>query len=471
MNANPLLTHIKNIIPSPLYLKVRSLLLKVKKVLKTVYRALVSDEYCEFYINWNMPPHRWDNMTKIHWCYTRAVWRKKKFYALLSFISWPFKSCIFALKRTRQCGPDLRQKTGIALGRQFLDQVYLAIRYFIPPRAYYFYGLYEPVNRNLGSMYVHDHEIGLLLALLNISHNHKVFDDKRYFFSECKRFGLPTIPIIAEFEDGRLKMPTDIPVKELPGVDLFAKPALGKCGKGVKLFNYVKESNRYRCDDGTMLTQDQIMCQLAEYSKESPYILQEKLFNHPDISKLSPGALCTSRVVTCRLPDGSFEVITSIFKIPTGNCCTDNFATGGLAAPVHNASGILGMAITKNLTAERVDRHLETGQKIAGFRIPYWDEVVRLCLQAHAGFSDFAFVGWDVAVSKDGPVLVEGNLNWGVESMQRAHNLPLGKTHFAESYMLHIKHQDYFHSIVDPNFWTPEHAVMNSCSMPRDVLR
>jgi hypothetical protein len=210
---------------------------------------------------------------------------------------------------------------------------------------------------------------------------------------------------------------------------------------------------------------------LSEYSKESPYILQEKVFNHPDMSRLSSGALCTSRVVTCRLPDNSFEVIISIFKIPTGNYCTDNFATGGLAIPIHEVSGTLGMAITKSLTAERVDCHPDTDCKIAGVRIPYWDKVVQLCLQAHAGFPDFAFVGWDVAVTETGPVLVEGNLNWGVESMQRAHDLPLGKTHFAEDYMLHIKHQDYFHSISDPDFWTPERVMMQSHSFRQDALR
>ena len=179
-------------------------------------------------------------------------------------------------------------------------------------------------------------------------------DDKRRFFAECKRFGLPAIPIVAEFEDGKLKHWGEGIDNRLPKTDLFAKPANGKCANGAMLYTY-EPPGFYRCHDGTLKTGDELMVGLAESSREQPYILQERYSNHPDIAALSPGALCTFRVVTCRLPDGRCEDIMTIFKMPTRNCFADNFAIGGLAISVDKKSGQLGSAMTKDLDADRID--------------------------------------------------------------------------------------------------------------------
>jgi len=452
-----LLTRSKNGISSTVlrrvYGWVRRILLNLKKI-----HAMLSDEYCGIYVNWNIPPHRWDNMKKIHWCYTRVVLRSKalKLYALTSGIAWPLKAAIFAWKRTRHYGPQVKQRTEISMCRQFLDQLYLAIRHFVPPRAYYLYGLHDPVNRDRVSMYVHIHEIIPLLLFLNASNELNVLKDKRWFFRKCKSLGLPTIPIIAEFQDGRMKKWVDATNKGLPKVDLFAKPARGICGQGVKLYIY-EESDRYRGDHGILLTQDQLLDHISECSWEEPYVLQERLFNHPAISALSPGGLCTIRVLACRSPDGSFEHLLSIFRMPaTRECPNDNLATGGIAVPVDKASGILGSGITKDLAGDRIVRHPDTGHKIVGVRIPYWHQIIQLCLQAHGAFPAFPFVGWDVAVTQDGPVLVEGNPDWGVEGLQMAHNQPLGESRFAEIFLLHVKQQKRLKSTTYPDFWAPE---------------
>ncbi|OGW55645.1 MAG: hypothetical protein A2Y81_01085 [Nitrospirae bacterium RBG_13_43_8] len=462
---------IKNAIPLPIYSEARRVLLHLSKIFQNVYRAVVSDEYCRIYINWNMPPRRWDNMTKIHWCYTRIEWRHRKLYALLSCIAWPLKTCIFAWKRTRQYGPKVKEKTGIAMGRQVLDQIYFAIRHFIPPRAYYFYNLYEAANHDIASLYVHEHEIVSLMRFLNATHQVRILDDKRSFFRECTRLGFQTIPIVAEFEDGKLKTYIDSANNILPKTDLFAKPALGKCGKGIESYGYDRETDRYCCNDGTLITRDQLLRRLSQCSKRSPYIIQERIFNHPEISELFSEALCTIRVVTGRAPSGPAEPLVSTFKMPTNNCINDNFAAGGIAVAVEKTTGVLGKGITRDIAAERVSRHPDTGHTFSGFRIPYWHQIIQLCLRIHDAFPDFSFVGWDVAVTKDGPVLVEANPDWGVEGIQRAHYVPLGMSRFAELFILHIKQQDRFNSILDPNFWTPDYVTIESHSLHQDVLR
>jgi hypothetical protein len=332
------------------------------------------------------------------------------------------------------------------------------MRYFITPRAYYFYGFYNEGSRRRAPLYIQDYERVPLDKLTNGAADCMALEDKRRFFAACKRFGLPAIPIVAEFEGGSLKHWGEGYDNRLPNTDLFAKPALGKCANGAMLYTF-EPAGFYRCSDGTVKTGEELLESLAETSREHPYILQERYSNHPAIAALSPGALCTFRVVTCRLPDGRCEDIVAIFKMPTRNNFADNFAVGGLAISVDRKNGLLGSAITKDIDAERTDIHPDTGQKITGFPIPQWEQVIPLCLRAHAAFSDFAYVGWDVAVTTDGPVLVEGNLEWGVEGLQRGHGGPLGETRFAENLMVHVKHLGCFRSLLNPGFWSPKRSI------------
>ena len=37
-------------------------------------------------------------------------------------------------------------------------------------------------------------------------------------------------------------------------------------------------------------------------------------------------------------------------------------------------------------------------------------------------------IGWDIAITADGPVIVEGNSEWGTNVVQMSHQLPLDAT-------------------------------------------
>ena len=45
----------------------------------------------------------------------------------------------------------------------------------------------------------------------------------------------------------------------------------------------------------------------------------------------------------------------------------------------------------------------------AGYRLPYWNEVRELVKNVHAKLPDIKSIGWDVAITENGPILVEGN--------------------------------------------------------------
>lgn len=66
-----------------------------------------------------------------------------------------------------------------------------------------------------------------------------------------------------------------------------------------------------------------------------------------------------------------------------------------------------------------MDRHPNTGAQIAGATLHRWDEVRAFAIAAHKVFGDRVIVGWDIAVTPDGPVLVEGNGAPDLDIMQR----------------------------------------------------
>lgn len=50
--------------------------------------------------------------------------------------------------------------------------------------------------------------------------------------------------------------------------------------------------------------------------------------------------------------------------------------------------------------------------------MPYWKESLELANCFHEKLSDIHSIGWDIAITKDGPVFIEGNDNWEISLMQ-----------------------------------------------------
>jgi hypothetical protein len=120
----------------------------------------------------------------------------------------------------------------------------------------------------------------------------------------------------------------------------------------------------------------------------------------------------------------------------------DNFARGGLIAPVDRASGEIsgpGVRLDARCGVRTAGRHPDTGEEFIGFRLPHWEDAVRLALRAAAAFADVPFVGWDVALLEQGPILIEGNVAWNADGIQLPHRRGLGETPFVSSYVHQVR--------------------------------
>ncbi|HTN08908.1 sugar-transfer associated ATP-grasp domain-containing protein [Agriterribacter sp.] len=146
-------------------------------------------------------------------------------------------------------------------------------------------------------------------------------------------------------------------------------------------------------------------------------LLEAYVLQNDALMRLSPSALNTVRLIT-QLYKGEVIIIAGRLRISI-NAKVDNVSAGNVIVPVDKASGrVTGPGIYADITKPDEYTHPVTGVHLIGFEIPFWSECVRLVTQAALRIPENCSIGWDVAVTNEGPLLIEGNHNWHYLSLQ-----------------------------------------------------
>lgn len=177
--------------------------------------------------------------------------------------------------------------------------------------------------------------------------------------------------------------------------DVFmAKPLNGTCGRGIEKISVSQRGGAQKVYEELTASGDE-------------WLLEEVIRQHPAVSAIYPDAINTLRVVTIH-KDGVTHIICTYFRIGNKGRHVDNFNSGGMVAPVDEKTGVvMDRAIDKEKTLYAV--HPQTGTAIQGFRFPDWEQALDMCCRAAEQIPQLGYLGWDVAFTPDGPVLVEGN--------------------------------------------------------------
>ena len=176
------------------------------------------------------------------------------------------------------------------------------------------------------------------------------------------------------------------------------KPLNGLGGRGIEI---VKLSERFRSG-----------AELRSYCIENRLLIEALIPQHEELNRMYPDAINTIRMVTLK-----GRLIGASLRIGVGGANVDNAHSGGIFAEVDiNEGVVIGKAM--RYTNEQFLRHPTTGTVIPGFAIPYWKECVSMAEEACRLIEDVCLVGWDVAVTPDGPTFVEVNTNPGLELVQ-----------------------------------------------------
>ncbi len=170
--------------------------------------------------------------------------------------------------------------------------------------------------------------------------------------------------------------------------EIVVKPIDLSCGKGIEIIK-VNNKNCKKVYENLLETKRTLVEEVATQCKI--------------LSNLHPQSINTMRMITL-----NHHLVASYLRIGTGENVVDNFNHGGLVVPVNIDTGIIDyLAIDKK--GNKYEKHPDTNENIIWVQIPKWNKVKKFVEEVSKIIPELGYVGWDVCLSDNGPLLIEGN--------------------------------------------------------------
>jgi len=336
---------------------------------------------------------------------------------------------IYKRTRSQMLLEILRDPDRKSLARILYDNLDLLICYREIPVHYFSRYLFKKGMNNIRDYVPNSIAMKIAPALNDAAVKH-VLDNKLYFGLFYRQFGIrmPEILIfnhrdhfvyrnrqfvVLNSADFR-KLIEDV-FDENPDCDgLFIK----------KTYSSSSGRNIYSLSRSDLKSNDQLIQDVFSGVKDSAFIFQEKVKQHPDLKRLSPTSLNTIRFDTFIDDDGQIEVISGLLKMSTNEVVVDSVITGGCGVGINAESGTLkrnGYSKIKISGVGVLTEHPLSGISFEGFPVPYYHEAREMAAKAASFMPSLKLVGWDIGIGETGPILIEGNSDYGINSNDMAY--------------------------------------------------
>lgn len=143
-----------------------------------------------------------------------------------------------------------------------------------------------------------------------------------------------------------------------------------------------------------------------DLKQNSQFLIEEYVLQHDKMNKLYPDSVNTLRIVTL-LKDNIVNIPFVGLRIGNLGNAVDNFNHGGLFVPINKDGIIEDSAIDKQGNLYEIHPYSHT--KIVGYKIPLFDEAMSLAKQLALITPEIKYTAWDIAITNNGPVVIEGN--------------------------------------------------------------
>ncbi|MGB8278266.1 MAG: sugar-transfer associated ATP-grasp domain-containing protein [Methylovirgula sp.] len=259
-----------------------------------------------------------------------------------------------------------------------------------------------------------------LCVEINYRHDwYGLVDDKVASIAYLSAYGLPTAKIAAIFAPRLTKGASHIlrdreSLRQFLSCDaaypLFGKPADGYQSLGsIALRRPHPERGELEAIGGSRISFDEFVEDVLRHY-DGGYLFEHFLTPHPDAIKLHGERLGTARILTLSDADGA-RIFRASWKIPSGPNMADNFwRSGNLLAKLDLATGTIERAVAgTGFDMVLTSHHPDTGAALLGAPIPSWEQLQEVALEGARLMRHIPMIGWDIAATAEGPVIVEMN--------------------------------------------------------------
>ena len=161
---------------------------------------------------------------------------------------------------------------------------------------------------------------------------------------------------------------------------------------------------------------------LIQIILSADYLIQERIYQHPKMAELNASTINSIRLQTVMDKDGVVHPFGAGLRMGRKGCSVDNWAKGGVFVGVDMKSGkLMEKGFLKPQYGTSTKEHPDTHVVFKDFEIPYYKEAETLAVKLHKYLYRCHSVGWDIAITENGPVFIEGNGWWEISLVQAVH--------------------------------------------------
>ncbi|MES2178143.1 MAG: sugar-transfer associated ATP-grasp domain-containing protein [Gemmatimonadota bacterium] len=313
------------------------------------------------------------------------------------------------------------------------------LRYGGNPRFFADAGLVDVHPSHYGD-YVDDAAVIPLQRQTTVPHWRYLEENKLAFAARCAEAGLPTGEILGVIVtdasevtpwQGAVARSADELHSMLRGIGdaaVIIKLVYGGLGYGVHgatIRHGIPRMDGQLFDAGALLP-----WLAAQHRSPSLWLIQRRIPPHAGLHELMPGpGLGTVRIHSFLGADDGVAIRWAHLKIPGAGQTTDNFRDGGgttAIASIDLASGRLRHCVGRRDPSDVLrpsDVHPVSGARVADVQLPDWEALLTLVRRAALAFPELPALGWDVALTPAGPIIIEANWQFGVTGIQIAHRI------------------------------------------------
>jgi len=137
-------------------------------------------------------------------------------------------------------------------------------------------------------------------------------------------------------------------------------------------------------------------------------VAEELIIQREELAHFHPASVNSVRLVSFLNENNDIEILWTFLRIGMGGGITDNTSGGGMGAMIDPETGII-KAPGRGIDGKQYVFHPDTGAQIVGFQMPEWDKAVAMARDMARLIPEMKVIGWDLAYSERGWVIVEGN--------------------------------------------------------------